>query len=437
MQTGKFKKLFGSVFTRLLLTILFTGFLINMLVIALFGFIRHKVDASMHAHLTQYIQYITQDLGVPPNIERAREIARAASMTISYTGPGESWSTSETVHPIQGRRIHIWHEEPGMLAGSARGRYFVKVRHGEGELLFQAARGRAAMDQIQKVLIILICLFTLVLIMAYLAIRWILKPIRWLTEGVTQVGDGNLEHRVPEKRADEFRDLAEAFNDMVTRISKAMHAREQLLLDVSHELRSPLTRLKIGLEMLPEGTKKESLREDIIEMEKMITDILEASRMRHHAGSLNIQDVDLGKLIEELIPDFKDLPPGIVIKGELTENRVAADYEKAGIALRNIMDNALKYSQKSEQPVEVTLVSKPGCIEVVVRDHGIGIPAEDQPYIFEPFYRADKSRTRETGGYGLGLSMCKTIMVAHGGQIELNSTLNQGTTVTLAFPTDT
>jgi len=254
---------------------------------------------------------------------------------------------------------------------------------------------------------------------------------------VTQVGDGNLEHRVPEKRADEFRDLAEAFNDMVTRISKAMHAREQLLLDVSHELRSPLTRLKIGLEMLPEGTKKESLREDIIEMEKMITDILEASRMRHHAGSLNIQDVDLGKLIEELIPDFKDLPPGIVIKGELTENRVAADYEKAGIALRNIMDNALKYSQKSEQPVEVTLVSKPGCIEVVVRDHGIGIPAEDQPYIFEPFYRADKSRTRETGGYGLGLSMCKTIMVAHGGQIELNSTLNQGTTVTLAFPTDT
>jgi len=437
MQTGKLKKLFGSVFTRLLLTILFTGFLINLLVIALFGFIRHKVDASMHAHLTQYIQYITQDLGVPPNIERAREIARAASMTISYTGPGESWSTSETVHPIQGRRIHIWHEEPGMLAGSVRGRYFVKVRHGEGELLFQAARGRAAMDQIQKVLIILICLFTLVLIMAYLAIRWILKPIRWLTEGVTQVGDGNLEHRVPEKRADEFRDLAEAFNDMVTRISKAMHAREQLLLDVSHELRSPLTRLKIGLEMLPEGTKKESLREDIIEMEKMITDILEASRMRHHAGSLNIQDVDLGKLIEELIPDFKDLPPGIVIKGELTENRVAADYEKAGIALRNIMDNALKYSQKSEQPVEVTLVSKPGYIEVVVRDHGIGIPAEDQPYIFEPFYRADKSRTRETGGYGLGLSMCKTIMVAHGGQIELNSTLNQGTTVTLAFPNDT
>jgi len=391
MQTGKLKKLFGSVFTRLLLTILFTGFLINLLVIALFGFISHKVDASMHAHLTQYIQYITQGLGIPPNIERAREIARAASMTISYTGPGESWSTSANVRPIRGRRIHIWHEEPGMLAGSARGRYFVKVRHGDGELLFQADRGRAALDEIQKVLLVLVCLFTLVLVMAYLVIRRILKPIKWLTEGVTQVGDGNLEHRVPEKRADEFRELAEAFNDMVARISKAMHAREQLLLDVSHELRSPLTRLKIGLEMLPEGSKKESLREDILEMENMITDILEAARMQHNAGSLNIQPVDLVVLIQEIRRDFENQPPGLVVSGELTESMVLADYEKAGIALRNVIDNALKYSQQSAQPVELSLLEKPGYAVIRIVDHGVGIPAEDQPYIFEPFYRADKS----------------------------------------------
>lgn len=322
-----------------------------------------------------------------------------------------------------------------MLAGSARGRYFVKVRHGDGELLFQAARGRAAMDQIQKVLIILICLFTLVLIMAYLVLRRILKPIRWLTEGVTQVGDGNLEHRVPEKRADEFRDLAEAFNDMVARIRKAMHAREQLLLDVSHELRSPLTRLKIGLEMLPEGSKKESLREDILEMEKMITDILEAARMQHDAGSLNLQSVDLAILIQELGRDFENQLPGLVVRGALAETVIRADYEKAGIALRNVIDNAMKYSRKSDQPVELSLAEKLGYAVIRILDHGIGIPAEDRPYIFEPFYRADKSRTRKTGGYGLGLSMCKTIMAAHGGRIDISSTPNQGTTVSLSFPT--
>lgn len=436
MQTGRFKKLFGSVFTRLFLTILVTGFLINLLVIGLFGFIRHKVDASMHAHLVQYIQYITRDIGNPPDLGRAREIARNASMTIRYTSPGENWSTSENITPIQGRRIHIWHEGPNMLAGSVRGRYFVRVRHGNGELVFQAARGRAALDDIQKVLVVLICLFTVVLVMAYLAIRWILKPIRWLTEGVTQVGDGNLEHRVPEERADEFRDLAEAFNDMVARISKAMHAREQLLLDVSHELRSPLTRLKIELEMLPEGSKKESLREDILEMEKMITDILEAARMQHNAGSLNLEPVDLAGLIRDLRPDFENQPPGLVVPGDLAENIVPADQEKAGIALRNIIDNAMKYSRKSDQPVELSLEDGAGYAVIRIVDHGIGIPAEDQPYIFEPFYRADKSRTRKTGGYGLGLSMCKTIMEAHGGQIEISSTLNQGTTVTLSFPNE-
>ena len=324
-----------------------------------------------------------------------------------------------------------------MMAGSSRGRYFVKVRHGDGELLFQAVRGRAAVDEIQKVLLILICLFTLVLVLAYFAIRWILKPIRWLTEGVNQVGDGHLDHRVPEKRADEFRDLAEAFNDMVARISKAMHSREQLLLDVSHELRSPLTRLKIGLEMLPAGPKKESLQEDILEMEKMITDILDAARMQHNAGSLNRQNVDLAALVEALLPDFKERPPGIKVSGGLAETWIPADREKAGIALKNVIDNALKYSAKGLEPVEVSLTREPGKALVIIRDKGIGIPVEDQPYIFEPFYRADKSRTRKTGGFGLGLSMCNTIMAAHGGSIGLTSVVNQGTTVILTFPADT
>ncbi len=169
-------------------------------------------------------------------------------------------------------------------------------------------------------------------------------------------------------------------------------------------------------------------------MEKMITDILEASRMQHNAGSLNRQPVDLAVLIGTLLPDFKDRPPGIKVRGDLVATRILADREKAGTALKNIIDNALKYSKKGHEPVEISLTREPGKACVTIRDHGLGIPVEDQPYIFEPFYRADKSRTRTTGGYGLGLSMCKTIMEAHGGRIELTSAVNRGTTVILAFP---
>jgi len=437
MQTGRIKRLFGSVFTRLLVTILVAGFLINFLVIGFFGFLRHRVLDSYHTHLIQYISYITEDLGIPPDQARASVIARKASMAIRYTSSSESWSTAEHFFPISDRRLHIWHESPGILAGSVRGRYFVKVQHGDGELLFQTTRGPWISDRVQKAFVLLVCLFTLVLVGAYFAIRWILKPVRWLTEGVNRVGAGDLDHRVPEERTDEFRDLAEAFNDMVARIGKAMRAREQLLLDVSHELRSPLTRLKIGLEMLPEGPRKESLQEDIIEMEKMITDILEAARMQHNAGSLTRQPVDLAALIDSILPDFKDRPPGIVVMGELSETRISADREKAGTALKNIIDNALKYSEKSHAPVEISLKREPGKALVTIGDRGPGIPVEDQPYIFEPFYRADKSRTRKTGGFGLGLSMCKTIMEAHGGSITLNSAVNQGTTVLLIFPADT
>ncbi|MCP3952572.1 MAG: HAMP domain-containing histidine kinase [Desulfobacterales bacterium] len=434
MKTGRIKRLFGSVFTRLLLVILVTGFLINLLVIGFFGYLRHRIYDSYHSHLIQYINYITEDLGVPPDPVRAREIAQQASMAIRYTSPTTTWSTSDYFFSISGHRSHIWHESTGILAGVVRGGYFAKVRHGDGELLFQTTRGPRFSDKAQKAFVILICLLALLLVGAYFIIRWVLKPVRWLTDGVSRVGAGDLEYRVPEERADEFRDLAEAFNGMVERIGKAMHAREQLMLDVSHELRSPLTRLKIGLEMLPEGLKKESLREDIIEMEKMITDILEASRMQHNAGSLNRRPVDLALLIDALLPDFKDRPPGITVTGDLVATRISADREKAGTALRNIIDNAMKYSIKSHEPVEISLAREPGQARVTIRDHGIGIPVEDQPHIFEPFYRADKSRTRSTGGYGLGLSMCKTIMEAHGGSITLTSEEGQGTTVFLVFP---
>jgi len=106
-------------------------------------------------------------------------------------------------------------------------------------------------------------------------------------------------------------------------------------------------------------------------------------------------------------------------------------------ALKNIIDNAMKYSEKSHVPVEISLKREPGKALATIGDRGPGIPVKDLLYIFEPFYRADKFRTRKTGGFGLGLSMCKTIMEAHGGSIALNSVVNQGTTVVLTFPADT
>jgi signal transduction histidine kinase len=101
--------------------------------------------------------------------------------------------------------------------------------------------------------------------------------------------------------------------------------------------------------------------------------------------------------------------------------------------LKNVLDNAVKYSFKTSQPVEISMEFRHPCWMIQIRDHGVGIPEDELPYIFEPFYRVDKSRSKDTGGYGLGLSLCKTVMEAHQGKIEVESSPDRGTAVSLFF----
>jgi signal transduction histidine kinase len=115
---------------------------------------------------------------------------------------------------------------------------------------------------------------------------------------------------------------------------------------------------------------------------------------------------------------------------------IKADQARARTALQNVVENALKYSTSQKKPVEISLEKEDGGFQVTVQDFGVGIPPEEQERVFEPFYRVDKSRTKETGGYGLGLSLCREIMRAHGGEISLESSAEKGTRVFLFFPSE-
>jgi signal transduction histidine kinase len=282
--------------------------------------------------------------------------------------------------------------------------------------------------------IVLLSLLTLILAGAFLSIRWILKPVKWLHEGVREVSRGNLKHRVPEKRADEFKDLAAAFNEMTDRIRDMLHTKERLLLDVSHELRSPLTRLKVALEFLPDGNARESMAGDIAEMEQMINEILATARMHFSHDRLNLARIFLADLLMEVITEFENQPPGVRAEDLETPVAVRVDPVQVKIVFKNILTNAIKYSRPASGPVIVSVVVRPTDLIVQIADNGIGIPQDELPFIFEPFYRVDKSRRHDTGGFGLGLSLCKTIMEAHQGSIEIQSTLDAGTTVCLYFP---
>jgi signal transduction histidine kinase len=238
---------------------------------------------------------------------------------------------------------------------------------------------------------------------------------------------------VPLKKSDELRDLAAAFNDMTDRIRDMLHTKEQLLYDVSHELRTPITRMKVALEFLEDSQARQSLQSDIEEMEKMVGEILETARRQHKYENLKKQRTHLAAFIKQTIVAFENQPPGIEIVDLPSEIEVEIDLEQIKTVFENVLNNAIKYSQPDSAPIQISSGFEESYVVVRITDFGIGIPEEDLAHIFEPFYRVDKSRTKDTGGYGLGLSLCKTIMEAHDGKIEVRSRPQEGTTVSLFF----
>jgi signal transduction histidine kinase len=274
----------------------------------------------------------------------------------------------------------------------------------------------------------------LVLTITWMILHKILQPLNWLSDGVSAIGEGNLEHRLPEKRGDELGNLARAFNRMSERIMEMLSARDQLLLDVSHELRSPLTRMRVALEFIPEDASRESLLDDVQEMEQMVTEILETARLKSEYGQLNLQKTDLVKLIRDICITFEGQIPGIRFENVPETFQTFVDTEQIETVLKNLLANALKYSTVGNAPVEICLKKSDAGTLIEIQDRGPGIQDEELDLIFEPFYRTDKSRNRKTGGYGLGLSLCKTIIEAHGGTIDVQSNTGKGTMFSLHLP---
>jgi len=295
-------------------------------------------------------------------------------------------------------------------------------------------RALDAEQKIKRFGFILLLGITLLLAAVYLAIRRVLKPLQWLAHGVQQVAQGQLAHQVPVHGRDELGALSRSFNAMTRQLAQLFKAKERLVLDVSHELRSPLTRLKVATAMLAEGSAKASHSEDIEEMEAKITELLETARAVGTKIELKRTPTDLARLISASASGFGFRPPGVRL-GDLPQlTPMAIDPRQIEKALKNIIDNALKYSTEKSPPVEIALHARESYAVVTVSDQGVGIPPADLALVFEPFYRVDPSRSSRTGGYGLGLSLAKTIVEAHGGHIEIDSVYGQGTTVHIVLP---
>ena len=238
---------------------------------------------------------------------------------------------------------------------------------------------------------------------------------------------------VPRTTTDEFGVLTDAFNQMAARVREMITARDRLLIDVSHELRSPLTRMKVALELMPDDTQRARLSSEVAEMERMIAGLLELERLRAGRG-VTLARQDIVPIIREVVATFEDRPPGVQLTDGVRDIVADIDADQLRTVMRNLLENAVKYSLPDSRAIRVT-ASKVGEDAVVrVADDGAGIPSEDTERVFEPFFRVDRSRSKESGGYGLGLSICKRVLEAHGGSIALEGGNGRGATFVLRFP---
>jgi signal transduction histidine kinase len=269
--------------------------------------------------------------------------------------------------------------------------------------------------------------------LAHAVLQRTLAPLRILRGGVAALAEGDLEVTLPRRSDDELGALTDAFNLMVARVRDMVHSRDQLLLDVSHELRSPLTRMKVALALQPEDGLRRRLEGDLAEMETMVSQLLELERLRAGRG-LQLERHDLALVLRSAALGFEGRPPGLELGPLPAALPLQLDPEKLRTVLDNLLENAFKYALPDSGPVTLTAADGEAAVTFAVDDDGPGIPEEALGSVFEPFFRVDPSRSRKTGGFGLGLPLCKRIVEAHGGTIRAERRPGRGSRFVVTLP---
>ena len=260
-----------------------------------------------------------------------------------------------------------------------------------------------------------------------------LRPLRWLKEGVDKVSEGDLSTRVPIVRMDEIGQVGRAFNHMTDRVEQMLNDQDRLMADVSHELRSPLARIKVALEMVPEGDKRDQIAADVREMEALTSALLERERIKGRAAQSHHAETDLVAVARAVVDGFHGSQPGVELVQSSDVMMLDADEPLIKVLLQNLADNAVKFSLDDSSAVQVGLTQDGDRVTITIDDDGRGIPEDMADRVLEPFVKLDPSRGHRSG-YGLGLNLCQRIVEAHSGSIRIEPREPRGTRVVVELP---
>jgi len=404
-----FGKLSHSLSAKLLLLFICAGVVLLLLVGAIVGkgFATH-LKTSTQPFMVHYVELMEQQLGTPPDQANAK-----------------------TITNLFEKQSHLRTDaEPAYQFRSVNNSLFLQTRSGGFDIYFEILQSDELFSKPPYNKALLLTIFG-ILVVIYYATKALFRPLEDIQSGVRIIGSGNLTHRINKRRDDQLGDLADNVNAMADDIRDMLEAKRQLLLGISHELRSPLTRSRVNLALMDESSSKREVEKDIASMEEMITELLESERLNSRHVSLNLERTRVDHVIREQVQ--QEFRKYIKIM-EMEQVEASIDIARIKLLMRNLLSNAIKHSIDPERRATVSVVNETSTYSIYVTDSGEGIDPDQIQYLTEPFYRADPSRQRKTGGYGLGVHLCKVIVEAHGGTLSISSESNAGTKIRCAFP---
>lgn len=320
---------------------------------------------------------------------------------------------------------------PGWQGGAPGGAFFtVQIALRDGTwVTFDSHLSPQTTALPLRVALTLLVLLGTVIVLSLVAVRWVTGPLSSLANAAERLGEDINRPPLPEAGPVEVQRAARAFNTMQQRLSRFIADRTRVLTAMSHDLKTPITRMRLRTEMLEDEALRAKFERDLEEMEAMVTQTIEF--MRDASASEPVQRLDIMALLESIQTDYRDTGKQVDLEG-----RVGAPYPGRPLALRrcltNLVENAVRYGGRA------TIRAEDGPKEIAVRilDEGPGIPETELEQAFEPYFRGEASRNRETGGTGLGLGIARNIAHAHGGELVLRNRAGGGLEAILSLPRD-
>lgn len=363
--------------------------------------------------LADYVDRLAADIGSPPDPQRAQALVARLPISVHIEGPEIRWDSHPEKAKEWKRKFNDKEKEDDWGP-----RLFTRSTADGHRISFGMATNVWHERHPVRALVPLFGLLLLTLA-AYATVRRLFRPLDDIRQGTQRYGEGDFSSPIPIRRRDELGDLAQQVNDMATGLQGMLHSQRALLLAISHELRSPLTRARLNAELSGDTPERAALLRDLTLMGTLITDLLEGERLAAGPSALKREATDLNTLVQEIAAGFEGQPLQLSLADELPPLRL--DRPRATMLVRNLIDNALRHGTAEGQPVLVSTHVEGDRVVLTVRDHGPGVPDDQLSRLSEPFYRPDVARTRAAGGVGLGLYLCRLVAQSHGGSLTLRN----------------